>query len=89
MAAADYIARALGTMGESELLQAALGATDRQFYRSNTVAVQSAALEGMAFMPSSAEPLKMLQALLRRANKATLRQAVADAICTALQRRAV
>jgi hypothetical protein len=85
---AVYIARALGTMGEAERLRAALTASDRQFFSSSRVSIQTAALEGMAFMPGDARPLKVLQELLRLANTQVLKQAASDAIVIALRRTA-
>jgi hypothetical protein len=84
--AAPYIARALGTMGQADLLRAALGASGGMFYRRNALEVQTAALEGIAFLPGDADPLKMLQDLLRLATTKALKQATADAIAMALSR---
>jgi hypothetical protein len=84
--AAPYIARALGTMGQTDLLRAALSATGRPFFTRSAVAVQSAALEGLAFLPAQEQPVKILQDLLKLANTEALRQATADAIDAALRR---
>ena len=80
---AILIARALGSMGEQDLLVRALTATDREFFAADAVAVQSAVLNGMAYLPASSDPVSLLVDWGRRATAEPLRQAVATALVTA------
>jgi hypothetical protein len=83
--AARYIARALGTMGRDDLLRSALSATDHTTFNENPAAVQTAVLDGMAYLPQDRNPLKLLSELLKVATTADLRAAAAEAIGTAVR----
>jgi len=81
-----YAARALGMLGASELLRNALNAAGCQFFQHDAVAVQKAALEGLAYLPAEQHPVAILEELLRLAGTPELRKATAEAIQTALRR---
>jgi hypothetical protein len=83
---APYAARALGSMGRADLLRWALEARGRQYFDSGPAAIQEAALDGMAYLPADQDPVKVLGDLLRLANTAQLKKAVANAVATALRR---
>jgi hypothetical protein len=82
------VARALGGLGRGDLLQSALNARGRTLFDEDSVAVQMAALTGMAFVPSQTEAVAMLSQLLALATTPELRWAVGSALMTALQRTA-
>ncbi len=84
-ALAGLIARALGTMARKDMLNYALAAGDRPYYRQNRTAIQEAALTGMAYLPEEDEPLTMLKGLLTKATTTALRRAVAEALETRLE----
>ncbi|MFW6189069.1 MAG: hypothetical protein ACOC7T_01440 [Planctomycetota bacterium] len=78
--AADYVARALGSLGKQELLRDALTARGRQFFQSSQAAVQKAALQGLAYLPARAEAVGLLSTLIDRARSPELKRAGADAL---------
>jgi hypothetical protein len=82
---AKHIARALGSMGRDDLLRTALNAPQREFYNADRMGVQTAALAGMAYLPTEKEPQKQLIALLRQASTPQLRAAIGEAITVAVQ----
>lgn len=86
---AAFIARALGSMGQAELLGQSLNAPGRQFFLQDSTTVQKAAVEGMAYLPAEHKPIERLRTLLMQARSADLREAVADAILTAVRRLGV
>jgi hypothetical protein len=80
------IARALGSMGETARLRTALNAGGHLFFQADPIGVQTAALTGMAYLPSEQDPLQLLGGLLRQASAEQLKNAVADAISTVVRR---
>jgi len=83
---AAFIARALGSMGQAELLRRSLNAPGHQFFLQDSTTVQKAALEGMAYLPAEHKPIESLRTLLMQARSADLREAVANAVLTAVRR---
>ncbi len=82
---AVFIARALGSLGQADLLRQALNAPGYQFFLRDSTTVQEAALEGMAYLPAEHGPVELLRGLLMQARTFELRKAVADAILTAIR----
>ncbi|MHC4481357.1 MAG: hypothetical protein ACYS1C_10385, partial [Planctomycetota bacterium] len=82
----SYIARALGSMGRDDLLQAALAAPGHAHFDSGPAAIQSAALEGMAYLPAELEPARRLEEMIEQAPSRHLRTAAAEALATVLRR---
>jgi hypothetical protein len=85
---AFYIARALGSMGRDDLLRAALNAPGNAYFQSNPLAVQGAALMGMAYLPAERNPVQILSELLEAANTPALRRYAGEAVATALRHTA-
>ncbi len=81
-----YVARALGSMGHVDLLRAALNAPGRSLFDRNSTGVQTAALEGMVFLPDRMQALAVLTELFGLAGTPELRNAVSTAILKTLQR---
>ncbi len=81
-----YVARALGTTGREDLLQQALQAGDRAYFRAAPAVVQSAALTGLGYLPAEDEPIQLLNGLMQRAASPALRSAAAEAISIAVSR---
>ncbi|MCK4283975.1 MAG: hypothetical protein KAX44_06630, partial [Candidatus Brocadiae bacterium] len=88
MPVAVYIARALGSMGQLDLLRGALNAQGYQFFGQNPQAVREAVLVGIAYLPGDLNPIGILSELLGMASTERLRKAAAEAIETAFRRMA-
>jgi hypothetical protein len=72
-------------MGQFGMLRKALNASNNTFFRENPTAVQTATLDGIAFLPADRNPLKLLEECLQTATTWELRSAAADAIQKALR----
>jgi len=82
-----YVARALGSMGRGDLLDGAMNATNRAYFRANRMAVAKAALHGMAFMPLERDPVKVLVSWLGRLRRwPELQKTAAEGVRIALRR---
>ncbi len=83
---ADYIGRALGTMGEARLLTDALNAAAYEFMLANPARTQGAALAGIAYLPSERDPVRLLQGFLQSGVSSQFRAAVGAAMVRAVSR---
>ena len=82
---APYAARALGSMGEADLLRGALNAVNHSNFDESPTEVQRAALAGIAHLPADQDPLGLLVELLGLANTTELRRAAGSALVSALK----